>query len=206
MTRAYLTVEGNAEAEVVEKRSRFISHLGHASSEEEAWDLIRTVRERNSQARHNVYAYLLRSGRTRYSDDGEPAQTAGLPTFEVLEHAGLSDVVIVTTRYFGGILLGTGGLVRAYTSSAKEAVSKARLVRVCPCVDVRLEVPYDMEHSVRRAIDDSDATISSCDYTDRVTMVVTVRKEAAGSLAEALTEATRGKAALSMGDPYEGVI
>ncbi len=101
------------------------------------------VRARHRTANHNVYAYLLRQGgRTRYSDDGEPQKTAGLPVLEVLRHSGLTDLIVVVTRYFGGTLLGTGGLVRAYTTAAQAALERAHRVTVRPCVDMSAVLPY----------------------------------------------------------------
>ncbi len=123
---SYRTIEGAAQAEVVEKRSRFIAHLAHVGDEEAALRFLQEVRTEHAQARHNVYAYVLRGGRVRYSDDGEPPQTSGMPTYEALAHAGFVDVICVTTRYFGGTLLGTGGLVRAYTQACQKAVAAAR--------------------------------------------------------------------------------
>ena len=112
----YRTIRGTATGEYEEKKSRFIAQLSFADSEEKAVAFLEQVRAANRTARHNVYAYRLREGnRERYSDDGEPAKTAGTPALEVLQHSGLTDLVVVITRYFGGVLLGTGGLVRAYT-------------------------------------------------------------------------------------------
>ena len=112
----YRTIHGTATGEYEEKKSRFIAALSFADSEEAAVAFLEQVRAANRTARHNVYAYRLREGnRERYSDDGEPAKTAGTPALEVLQHSGLTDLIVVVTRYFGGVLLGTGGLVRAYT-------------------------------------------------------------------------------------------
>ena len=117
--RDYTTIQGMATAEIEEKRSRFIANVSFADTEEKALAFLASVRAQHRTARHNVYAYVLREGgRMRYSDDGEPAKTAGLPVLESIQHAGLTDCVVVVTRYFGGILLGTGGLVRAYTAAA----------------------------------------------------------------------------------------
>ena len=114
--KSYKTIVGTAQAEYEEKKSRFIGQVAHVETEEEAVAFLDGIRSANPMARHNVYAYVLRAdNRVRYSDDGEPARTSGLPTLDVIEHAGLKDVICVTTRYFGGTLLGTGGLVRAYT-------------------------------------------------------------------------------------------
>ena len=122
----YRTLLGQGTGEYEEKHSRFIGLAQFADTEEKALAVLNGVRAGNRTARHNVYAYVLREGnRTRYSDDGEPAKTAGLPVLEAIRHAGLTDCVVVVTRYFGGILLGTGGLVRAYTQAAKLALEAA---------------------------------------------------------------------------------
>lgn len=202
----YKTVSGSVEAEIVEKKSRFIAHLEHVESEEEARAFVQRIRDEHPQARHNVYAYLLRSGRTRYSDDGEPAQTSGLPTFETIEHAGLADAAIVTTRYFGGVLLGTGGLVRAYTKAANEAIKRARIIEVCSCVDVSLDVPYDMHAAVQKVVGDTGAAVMACDYSDRVSFKLRTREEDAEALRTALVEATRGQVPITLGDPHEATL
>ena len=141
---AYKTIAAPAEAEIVEKKSRFIGQIAPVSTEEEALAFIAEVKAAHRMARHNVYAYVLRGGRVRYTDDGEPAKTAGMPTLEAIQHAGLEDVAVVVTRYFGGILLGTGGLVRAYTDATKAAIEAADIVTVSVCVDIVLEVPYGL--------------------------------------------------------------
>lgn len=116
---SYRTVQGTAEAELEDRRSRFIAQLSFADTEEKALAFLEAVRAKHKTAAHNVYAYVLREGaRMRYSDDGEPQKTSGLPTLEAIRHAGVVDCIIVTTRYFGGTLLGTGGLVRAYGGAA----------------------------------------------------------------------------------------
>ena len=106
----YKTIRGTSTFEYEEKRSRFIATAAFADTEEKALTVLNAVRAANRTARHNVYAYVLQNGRTRYSDDGEPAKTAGTPVLETIGHAGVADVIVVVTRYFGGILLGTGGL------------------------------------------------------------------------------------------------
>ena len=115
----YRTIRGTATGEYEEKKSRFIAQLSFADSEEKAVAFLEQVRAANRTARHNVYAYRLREGnRERYSDDGEPAKTAGTPALEVLQHSGLTDLVVVITRYFGGVLLGTGVTAVIQSSSA----------------------------------------------------------------------------------------
>ena len=141
----YRTIRGTAIGEYEEKKSRFIAQLSFADSEEAAVAFLEKVRAENRTARHNVYAYRLREGnRERYSDDGEPAKTAGTPALEVLQHSGLTDLIVVVTRYFGGILLGAGGLVRAYTKGAKIAVDAAgkSMKRVWTAVYVPCPYPF----------------------------------------------------------------
>ena len=124
MTEYYIPT-APSETEFVEKRSRFIGYLFHTPTEEEAVARIKEMREKHWDATHNVYAYIIHKGPTRFSDDGEPGGTAGMPTLQVLQREGLEDVCCVVTRYFGGILLGAGGLVRAYAHGAKIAVDAA---------------------------------------------------------------------------------
>lgn len=126
----FFTIEHFVEAEIVEKKSRFICQIKHVETEEEALAFIGEIKRKHSQARHNVYAYIIKGkdgdfDRVRFTDDGEPSQTAGKPTLETLQHAKLKNVACVVTRYFGGILLGTGGLVRAYSGSVKAAIEVA---------------------------------------------------------------------------------
>lgn len=200
---AYRTIQGQADAEIVEKKSRFIAHLAHVEDEDEALVFLERIRGENQQARHNVYAYLLRSGRTRYSDDGEPAQTSGLPTFQVLEHAGLSDVICVTTRYFGGVLLGTGGLVRAYTQAAQAALAAAHVVQISECVDVSAVMPYPEYDAVLRQAQAAGAKVQGTEYTDVVRLDLRILAEGADALMTALTEASRGQADLTRTEPFE---
>ena len=135
----YRTIHGTATGEYEEKKSRFIAALSFADSEEAAVAFLEQVRAANRTARHNVYAYRLREGnRERYSDDGEPAKTAGTPALEVLQHSGLTDLIVVVTRYFGGVLLGTGGLVRAYTTATARALENAEVVTVRSVVELTL--------------------------------------------------------------------
>ncbi len=141
----YRTIRGTAIGEYEEKKSRFIAQLSFADSEEKAVAFLEQVRAANRTARHNVYAYRLREGsRERYSDDGEPAKTAGTPALEVLQHSGLTDLIVVITRYFGGVLLGTGGLVRAYTTATARALENAEVVTVRSVIELRVTVDYSL--------------------------------------------------------------
>ena len=151
----YRTIHGTATGEYEEKKSRFIAALSFADSEEAAVAFLEQVRAAN---RHNVYAYRLREGnRERYSDDGEPAKTAGTPALEVLQHSGLTDLIVVVTRYFGGVLLGTGGLVRAYTTATARALENAEVVTVRSVVELRVTVDYSLYERASLLIDAAGA-------------------------------------------------
>ena len=167
----YRTIHGTATGEYEEKKSRFIAALSFADSEEAAVAFLEQVRAANRTARHNVYAYRLREGnRERYSDDGEPAKTAGTPALEVLQHSGLTDLIVVVTRYFGGVLLGTGGLVRAYTTATARALENAEVVTVRSVVELSVTVDYSLYERASLLIDAAGAKQAAPQFTDRVTM------------------------------------
>ena len=144
MAEGYRTIEAPAQDEFVEKKSRFIGQIAPVSTEEEAVAFVNSIRERHREATHNVYAYVLRQNQLmRFSDDGEPQGTAGKPVLEVVLREKLVDVAVVVTRYFGGILLGAGGLVRAYAQGAKTAVDAARVLNMQPAAVLELDMGYD---------------------------------------------------------------
>ena len=197
----YKTIDGTAQAEYEEKKSRFIGQVAHVETEEEAVAFLDGVRSANPMARHNVYAYVLREGnRTRYSDDGEPPRTSGLPTLSVIEHAGLKDVICVTTRYFGGTLLGTGGLVRAYTKAAQDAFAAARLVEFAECVDIMVSVSYAHYDQLRHWLDEQGITVVSVDFGGDVAVEVRVLAQHSLTTQAAITELTHGQAEMLCGD------
>ena len=196
----YTTIGKEASFELIEKKSRFIAHAHPISTEQEALDVLDGIRHEHAQARHNVYAYRLQGGRTRYSDDGEPAQTAGMPTLEVLVHAEVFDAIIVTTRYFGGVLLGTGGLVRAYTQAAQGALEQAGIVVIDECRDVTVSVGYALFESVSRLVERSGMSIISTDFSDVVTIVIRAKEALVPDLVTALTELSAGRASIELSD------
>ncbi len=202
---SYTTVEGVTVAEIEEKKSRFICSLAHVESEDEALAHLEAIRSANRMARHNVYAYILRdsgTGRVRYSDDGEPQKTAGLPTLDVLQHAELTDVIAVVTRYFGGTLLGTGGLVRAYTQATQAAVEAAPLVVVSVCVDITVTLPYPSYESVLRLAQDCQAKVKDTQFTDVVTLHLRMISGTESDFLSQLTELLRGQEQVTVSDPY----
>ncbi len=198
----YTTIGKAASFELIEKKSRFIAHAQPVSTEQEALDVLDEIRHEHAQARHNVYAYRLQGGRTRYSDDGEPAQTAGMPTLDVLVHAEVFDAIIVTTRYFGGVLLGTGGLVRAYTQAAQGALEQAGIVVIDECRDVTVSVGYALFESVSRLVERSGMSIISTDFSDVVTIVVRAKEALVPDLVAALTELSAGRASIELSDIF----
>ena len=141
MTEAYLTPAGEGSSEYVEKKSRFLGRVFAVSSEDEARALLEAVKREHYDARHNCWCYILRGGAKRYSDDGEPQGTAGQPMLNVFEREGIENVLCVVTRYFGGILLGTGGLVRAYTAAAKDALLDAGVNEMRQWASLRVTCP-----------------------------------------------------------------
>lgn len=197
----YRTIRGTSTFEYEEKRSRFISTAAFADTEEAALAVLEKVRADNRTARHNVYAYVLQNGRTRYSDDGEPAKTAGTPVLEAIGHAGISDVIVVVTRYFGGILLGTGGLVRAYTAAASGALQSAELVTMRLVVDCSVRLPYALFEQAQRVVSASGAKLSDPIFDDAVTLQWRMPAGTEGLLCQKLGELTRGSAEVSVSEP-----
>ena len=192
----YRTIRGTATGEYEEKKSHFIAQLSFADSEEKAVAFLEQVRAANRTARHNVYAYRLREGnRERYSDDGEPAKTAGTPALEVLQHSGLTDLVVVITRYFGGVLLGTGGLVRAYTTATARALEAAE-------VELEVTVDYSLYERAALLIQAAGAKLADPQFTDRVTLRWQMPEGTEPPLLEQLRELTRGAAQVSVSQPF----
>ncbi len=188
---------------VEEKKSEFIAVAAHVETEEQAVAFLNAVKAQHRTARHNVYAWLLRAdGRTRYSDDGEPAKTAGLPVLEVLRHAELTDVCCVVTRYFGGTLLGTGGLVRAYTAAAQEALAAADIVTVTPCVRMTVGLEYPLYERAALLVAAAGAKTESTDYGSAVTLHLLMPDGAQQSLSAQLTELSRGQAVIEVSEVF----
>ena len=206
---SYTTIEGRAQAEIVEKKSRFIASLAHVETEDEALAFLEEIRVANRMARHNVYAYVLReggagaAGRVRYSDDGEPQKTAGMPTLEAIQHAGIVDVIVVVTRYFGGILLGTGGLVRAYTQATQEGLAAAEKVTVSRCVDVTVRTEYPLYERILRAAEDAGAKVVDTAFTNEVELSLRMLDGTQQPLLDKLTELCRGQERVEVSEPYD---
>lgn len=191
----YKTISERCEARFVEKKSEFIGYLSPVKTEEEAIAFINEIRAMHRKATHNCYAYILRENRTaRHSDDGEPSGTAGVPIYEVLRKEELCDVACVVTRYFGGIMLGAGGLVRAYTRGAKDAVDTAKIKVMAEAAKAEITVDYSLYGRLPQIFADFDARTESEDFADTVKVTVFVRWELAEKLKEKLIDSCNGKA------------
>lgn len=188
----YRTPAGYGCAELVEKRSRFIGQVWPVETEEEARRLIDETRARYHDARHNCWCYILRGGVVRYSDDGEPQGTAGQPMLDVFRRGGVENVLCVVTRYFGGILLGTGGLVRAYSGAAKMALEAAGLAAMQRRMVAEVTVPYGLFERVRRGIEQSGGQVVDTQYGEHVTMTFRCPEEALERIRAFVTEITAG--------------
>ena len=193
----FKTIKKEAQAEFTEKRSRFIGYIRPVKTEAEAIAFVNEIRARHRDATHNCYAYAVRENNmTRYSDDGEPHGTAGLPILEVIRGAELLDVAVVVTRYFGGTLLGTGGLVRAYTRGAKEAVAAGGVAEIVECDCLRLAFEYSYFERVRLLVESEEGVILDQQFGEGVTLLVQLRSERRERFEAALTELTFGKTEL----------
>lgn len=177
-----------------EKRSKFTGRLWRVETAEEAVSRIKEMRETYWDATHNCYAYILREGNVmRYSDDGEPQGTAGMPILEVLRHEQLENCLCVVTRYFGGVLLGTGGLVRAYTKGAQIAVAVAGVQRMSLFSVALIACPYNLYEMVLHLLSDHDCAVEQTDFGADVTLTVTLPAGGEQQLNAALAEATAGQ-------------
>ena len=193
---------GSGTSEVIVKKSRFLGITFPIETPEEAAEQIAGIRKKYYDARHNCYAYRL-PGAEKFSDDGEPSQTAGKPMLDVLSGAGLVGALVVVTRYFGGTLLGTGGLVRAYTEAAQQAVADSRIMEICPRRHVECRVAYPDLGRVQYIFREAGIEPTE-EYQEDITLTAEVPDEKVIRLTAAVTEATAGKAGISVGELYLG--
>jgi len=201
---AYRTVAGRGQAEVVIRKSRFIANVAPVTSEEEAWAFIAEIRSAHAEATHNCFAFTA-GGVQRMSDDGEPSGTAGRPIVDVLEKQGLSDTAIVVTRYFGGILLGAGGLVRAYSQAAAAGVEAAGVAEAITAVDLRIRVDYGLLGKVQYLLQQRGALTLNSQFGSEVVLEFRVRSADRAAVAAELAEASAGRIAVEeIGDVLVG--
>lgn len=189
----YKTIDGFTEASFIEKKSEFIGYIKHTPTEQDALDFIAEIRAKHRKATHNCYAYILRENNiSRHSDDGEPGGTAGVPIYEVLRKEGLTDITCVVTRYFGGILLGAGGLVRAYTQGAKMAVDAAVKLDMQTAVLTELSLEYPLYGKIGKILLDFDVRTVSEDFGADVKITLYVREADSENFAAELIDTCNG--------------
>lgn len=188
----YLVPTASAQAEYVEKRSRFMGEVFPIGDEAEARACIEAVKKRLHDARHHCWCYRIRGGAERYSDDGEPQGTAGQPMLGVFQHQGVENVLCVVTRYFGGILLGTGGLVRAYTQAAKDALNASGVSAVRRWVEVAVPCPYPLFERTKLEVAACSGILGEVEYAAEVTVHALLPEGQTDSFAARMTELTSG--------------
>ena len=202
----YCVPAGAGESEYVEKRSRFLGHVRPVESEEEAKAFIAEMKKTYYDARHNCSCYLLRGGIERYSDDGEPQGTAGLPMLEVFRREGVTDLVCVVTRYFGGVLLGAGGLFRAYTKAAKDALDAAGVSVVRRWVETEFVCSYAAAEQLKREAAAFDGAVTDTLYAADVTVKALVPEEKAAAFAARILDASAGAVEVrTVGESFRAV-
>ncbi len=194
----YRTLRAFGQDEIIIQKSRFIGWAAPCADEAAALSLLEEARTRYRDARHHCYAYIIgaNQGVMRYSDDGEPGGTAGLPIIETMRARGVTDCCVVVTRYFGGILLGTGGLTRAYRSGCRIALDKAGVVEMIPSAEYLCEVDYALWDRVRYEMAACPAEMGETAYADRVSFAFAVREADEESVLGLLTRVTNGRADL----------
>ena len=197
--KPYRTAKMESETEYVVSRSRFIGRCFPVSNEAEASAILERIRKQHWDATHNCYAYRLKNGAARYSDDGEPQGTAGLPMMEVLRKRDLIDVLVVSTRYFGGILLGAGGLVRAYTRSASDAVEASGVLCMRPCTGFSLHVAYPYWNAAQ-SVFERFGEVEKVTYGEAIDCLFRCRSDRTDAFLQALRERTEARVTASAVD------
>lgn len=191
---SYKTVAKSAQTIYIEKKSKFIANVKPVETEEDALEFLAQIKKQYSDASHNVYAYIIDENNiTRYSDDGEPGGTAGMPVLDTIRKEGLVDVIAVVTRYFGGTLLGTGGLVRAYTASAKSGLTDAGIVTMTLCNTVEIKADYTLVGRIQYKISSENYILEDTVYGDDVTFKICCKIEDTERFLEDMVDLTDGK-------------
>lgn len=196
--REYKTVELESSDYFVEKKSKFIGYAKPVSTQDEAVEFINTIKSKHWDATHNVYAYVLRENNTqRYSDDGEPSGTAGVPVLDVILKENVTDVCVVATRYFGGTLLGAGGLVRAYSHTSKIALDAAHIITMANCQIYSVIVDYSFYDRLNVLLSDFGANVIKSDFSASVSVEFSIKEDASELLKDKLTDISNGKYSLN---------
>lgn len=191
----YKTVARESETLLIEKKSKFISHVKPVDNEPDALEFLNKIRSEHPSATHNVYAYVIDENNIfRYSDDGEPGGTAGMPVLDTIRNSGLVDVIVVVTRYFGGTLLGTGGLVRAYSASAKDGLNESGIITRIMCDIISIKTDYDLVGKLQYHFATGDYKLTDTVYENDVTFFIASPKSETDKLISELVELTNGRA------------
>lgn len=189
----YKTVEFENSDEFIEKKSRFIGYVKPVKTQSEAVEFVNSIKSKHWDATHNVYAYVLKENNIqRYSDDGEPSGTAGVPVLDVILKNDLVDVCVVVTRYFGGTLLGAGGLVRAYSHGSKIAVESGNIITMAPCKILSVSVDYNFYERLNNLLNDFSANVEKTDFLDKVGVVFSLKEQSVSIMEEKLTDMSNG--------------
>lgn len=204
MTTKYKTINDFGSAQIIEKKSKFISNAAPVENEEQAQAFIEDIRKKYYDARHNCYAYIVgeKGEHQKFSDDGEPGGTAGRPIYDVIKGEGLTNTVIVVTRYFGGILLGTGGLVRAYGKSAKEGIYAAGIAEMIYLRELTIICDYNISGKMEYAVKEDKHILKESIYTDKVTYKIMCEYEKCEEFAKKIKDISKGNAEYSFGGGF----
>ena len=200
----YITVENEAQAEIEVKKSRFIASVKRVETEAEAFEFINSVKSKFKEASHNVYAFVCRDNNSqRYTDDGEPSKTAGMPVLDVLLKNGITDACIVVTRYFGGTLLGTGGLVHAYGKAAKDGVEAAGIIKMVYSKIYSLTTDYSYIGKIQHTAAEKGYEIIDTQFGQSVYITISSESSKAERFIEDITQITNGQAKVELiGERY----
>ena len=194
----YFIPAGDGEAEFTEKRSSFLGHVRMVETEDEAKTFVAEMKKKYYDARHNCWCYIIKDGAVRYSDDGEPQGTAGIPMLEVLKREGVTNVVCVVTRYFGGVLLGTGGLLRAYTKSAKDALDAAGISVVRRWVMAELACTYSLLERLKLECTAANGLVSDVEYSTDVCLKLLLPEDGVEDFSQRIADVTAGASRLAI--------
>lgn len=202
MKKSFKTINERATAEIIEKKSRFIANVLPVDTEEEAVSFISSIKKQYYDARHNCFAYIIGKDIPiiRFSDDGEPSGTAGKPILDVLQGEGLENVVVVVTRYFGGTLLGTGGLVRAYGKAAKEGIIEGKIVEMDRYREVFINVDYSLVGKIQYEITNNNYILIDTKYTDTVEFSLYIKCDIVEEVIKNIINLTNNTAKINKGD------
>lgn len=201
---SYKTLHKFGSDEYIVEKSTFIGYAKPINTEEEAIDFVNEIKKKHKDATHNVWAYTVGKNMNiqRYSDDGEPQGTAGIPTLEVIKKEDLRDVVVVVTRYFGGVKLGAGGLVRAYTKGAKIGIEAGIVIEKVKYTEVRIKIEYTQLGKIQNELMNLGFTVKDTIYSEDVEIIVYSKVEDVQSLTERMIDITSAIADVSLGDEY----